>query len=161
MEGLYPDGMCVHPSARLNTLQADVPFIGTVVLALIVYPYLPFVYFLSYHTMYQICSRPIHALFQTATYHALLGMTLWCYHSASFTLPGSPAGVGGPTGEYTVLPEEEEEGIGLAEFAREHPSKAGASANVPLGLMAKSSSGEPRFCRKCGVGKPDRSVISF
>ncbi|CED84005.1 Predicted DHHC-type Zn-finger protein [Phaffia rhodozyma] len=144
--------------SKLKAFKTYAP-IGLVI-CLMMYPYIPFVYLLCWCTTYGIENRPIYAIFQATIFHGLSGISLWSYYITWSTLPGSPPGVGGPTGEYALLDnhtrDEEREGeIGLTEFVRDGPTGR-AMENDALGVMAKSSSGGPRFCRKCGVGKPDR-----
>lgn len=96
-------------------------------------------------------------------------MTIWSYLSAWSTPPGSPLedDVAAGTGD-------EEEGIGMMEMLDGEGGRSGRGGvregllsgeeggrDVELDglggrVMAKSTNGGIRWCRKCNVAKPDR-----
>jgi hypothetical protein len=103
--------------------------------------------------------------YQLITYHILLGLTLWSYFAAWSTPPGSPDG--GDVGD-RLARGDEEDGIGLMDMLNGERGRAGAREGLLTdgeteggssgAVMAKSTNGGKRFCRKCSVLKPDRSV---
>lgn len=163
---LIPYGRARRPNLTISRF--------TVVLGLLLYPYIPFVYLLSYHATYTQRGRPRHAAYQLVTYHALLGLTLWSYFEAWSTPPGSP--LEDDIGE-RVAKGDEEHGIGLMDMLNGEAGRAGQREGLlthqddrrPVDsdeaggaegrtVMVKSTNGGKRFCRKCSVLKPDRSV---
>lgn len=162
---LIPYGRARRPNLTISRF--------TVVLGLLLYPYIPFVYLLSYHATCTQRGRPRHAAYQLVTYHALLGLTLWSYFEAWSTPPGSP--LEDDIGE-RLAKGDEEDGIGLMDMLNGEAGRAGQreglltrddgraverdeAGGARTGtVMAKSTNGGKRFCRKCSVLKPDRSV---
>lgn len=131
---------CSHARTPLTT-----PSSPSVVVLLILLPYLPFTLLLALRTTSTRRGRPYLALYQLAAFHTLLGLALWALAVVVLTPAGSPADAPGS-------PEAEEEGYELVR--REDAGEGGPGGQV----MAKASTGGQRWCKRCAAPKPDRCV---
>lgn len=144
-------------------------------MALVFFPVPGFIW-LALHSTWAKRRRPYLALYQLSVFGVLLTLTVVCYFAALWTHAGAPPRklhigaqfpLGDDDGQTTAM--DEEEAIGMQEIgggarndgASESLLLEGANVDRVQSVMAKSSTGGGRYCRKCDCPKPDRTLVDI